>query len=271
MLPARERQVERKMPGDGSRLVIGGADELTGQDNSGHPSILADDGDPPVRGGGSRPVRRPRAASRPWNHEPVKLYSDFGPRRAWQVFFDLTCVLFIVAWVWFGATIYRLVDDLAAFGEHMEVAGADFSERMTEIGEALGNVFAIGAAIRVPFDGAGEAGHALEEAGQSQQDAIHQLALTLGIGIAVLPIFMIVVVWLLTRFRFARRAGRAKALLRAGAGLDLLALRALTNQRITTIAKVDPDAMGAWRRGDEVVMRKLAAIELENAGIRLPA
>lgn len=199
----------------------------------------------------------------------MKLYSDFGPRRAWQVFFDLACVLFIAAWVWFGVTIYHLVDDLAAFGKHMEDAGADFSQRMTEVGEALGKVVVIGGSIRVPFDGASEAGHALEQAGQSQQDAIHQLALTLGVGIAVLPIFMILVLWLLTRFRFARRAGRAQALLRGGAGLDLLALRALTNQRITTIAQVDPDAMGAWRRGDEAVMRKLAAIELADSGIRL--
>lgn len=201
----------------------------------------------------------------------MKLYSDFGSRRAWQIFFDLACLLFIAAWIWFGVTVYRLIDELAVFGEHMENAGADFSENMTEVGETLEDVPLIGAGIRVPFDGASDAGRALEDAGQSQQDAIHQLALTLGIGIAVLPIFMILVLWLLTRFRFARRAGRAKALLRGGAGVDLLALRALTNQRITTIAEVDADAMGAWRRGDEAVMRKLAALELESSGVRLPA
>jgi len=80
---------------------------------------------------------------------------------------------------------------------------------------------------------------------------------------------MILVVWLMPRVRFARRAGRAKALVRAGAGIDLLALRALANQNITTIAKVDLDAMGAWRRGDDTVMRRLAALELESSGIRL--
>ena len=199
----------------------------------------------------------------------MKLYSDFGPRRARQVFFDLVCLAFIAAWVWFGVTVYHLIDELAAFGEDMEAAGAGFSQHMAEVGDKLGEVGLIGDSIRIPFDGASEAGDALAGAGQAQQDAIHQLALTLGIGIAVLPIFMILVLWLLTRFRFARRAGRAKALLRSGAGVDLLALRALTNQRITTLAKVDPDAMGAWRRGDEAVMRKLAAIELENSGIRL--
>ena len=82
---------------------------------------------------------------------------------------------------------------------------------------------------------------------------------------------MILFLWLLTRGRFVRRAGRAKALVRAGVGIDLLALRALTNQKITTIAKVDVDAMGAWRRGDETVMRRLAGLELESSGIRLRA
>lgn len=90
-------------------------------------------------------------------------------------------------------------------------------------------------------------------------------------GIAALPIIMILVLWLVPRARFVRRAGRAKALVRAGAGIDLLAMRALTNQRVTTIAKVNVDAMGAWRRGDGAVMRKLAALELESSGVRLRA
>jgi hypothetical protein len=29
--------------------------------------------------------------------------------------------------------------------------------------------------------------------------------------------------------------------------------------------------MGAWRRGDEIVMRRLADLELESSGIRLPS
>ena len=91
----------------------------------------------------------------------------------------------------------------------------------------------------------------------------------MGVGVALLPILMIVAVWLLTRGRFIRRAGRAKAIVRAGIGIDLPALRALANQKFATIAKVDVDAMGAWRRGDETVMRRLAGLELESSGIRL--
>jgi hypothetical protein len=56
---------------------------------------------------------------------------------------------------------------------------------------------------------------------------------------------------------------------RAAAGIDLLALRALANQKLATIASVDADAMGAWRRGDARVIRQLAALELRSSGIRL--
>lgn len=197
------------------------------------------------------------------------MYSDYGPRRTRQIVVDVVSLALIVGWAWLGATIYALVSELSEFGADMESAGAGFRETMTEVGENLGGVPLIGSGIRIPFDGASDAGGALETAGQGQQDLVQQLALALGLGVAVLPILMIVFFWLLTRGRFIRRAGRAKALVRAGVAIDLLALRALTNQNIAAIAKIDSDAVGAWRRGDEIVMRQLAGLELESSGIRL--
>ena len=98
--------------------------------------------------------------------------------------------------------------------------------------------------------------------------AINQLATGAGIGIAALPILTILLLWLLPRLRFVRRAGRAQKLVDSGAGVDLLALRALASQKIEALTEVDRDAMAAWRRGDEVVMRKLAALELKASGVR---
>ena len=37
------------------------------------------------------------------------------------------------------------------------------------------------------------------------------------------------------------------------------------------IARVHPDPMAAWRRGDDAVVRDLAALELRSAGIKLRA
>ena len=201
----------------------------------------------------------------------MKLYSDFAPRRARQVFVDIASLVLIAGWISLGATVYRTVADLAAFGRQMEDAGAEFRRTMSDAGTTLGGIPLIGGGIRVPFDGASGAGRALEEAGRSQQELTQQLATTLGVGIAVLPIVVILLVWLIPRIRFVRRASQVRALVRAGVGTDLLALRALTNQRITTIANVDADVVGAWRRGDAAVIRELAAIELRSSGVRLPA
>ena len=199
----------------------------------------------------------------------MKLYSDFGPRRSRQIVADVTAVALIGAWVGLGITVYSRIENLAVYGVQMEDAGAGFRETMTQVGETLGGIPLIGGGIRTPFDGASEAGGALEAAGQSQQVAINQLATVLGIGIAALPILTILLLWLLPRLRFAQRASRAQKLVKSGAGVALLALRALASQNISALAAVDPDAMAAWRRGDDQVMRKLAALELKSSGVRM--
>ena len=199
----------------------------------------------------------------------MKLYSDFTGPRTGQVIIDVIAALSIAAWVWFGVTIYQLVLNLSAFGVQLQQAGAGFRQTMTDVGENLGSVPVIGGGIRAPFDGASGAGAALEQAGIDQQIAVNQLATVFGIGIAVLPIAMILLIWLIPRLRFVRRAGNAQAIMASSAGVDLLALRALANQKMAVIAEVDPDAMAAWRRGDESVMRRLAQLELRSAGVRL--
>ena len=199
----------------------------------------------------------------------MKLYSDFAPRRARQIVADVLALATIAAWVWLGVTVFQLIMNLADFGRQMEDAGAGFKDTMTEVGETLGDVPLIGGGIRAPFDGASDAGGALQAAGMSQQVAVSQLATGLGIGIAALPILTILLLWLIPRIRFVRRAGRASAMVKADAGIDLLALRALATQKISALSGVGPDPMAAWRRGDETVMRQLAQLELKSSGVRM--
>lgn len=199
----------------------------------------------------------------------MKIYSDFAGRRTRQIVADLLALGAIALWIWFGTTIFTLINALSVFGVQMENAGTGFEEAMAEVGETLGGVPLIGPGIRVPFDGASAAGSTLADAGQAQQDAVFQLALTLGIGTAALPVLTILLVWLVPRILFVRRAGRAKSVIGADAGLDLLALRALATQKLSAIQKVDADALGAWRRGETDVVRRLAQLELRASGVRL--
>lgn len=201
----------------------------------------------------------------------MKLYSDFAAQRTRQIVADGLAVLAIALWVVFGVIVYDAIARLAAFGEDMQAAGSGFAASMAEVGENLSGVPLIGSAIQAPFDGASNAGRALENAGETQQVLVQNAAVTLGMGIALIPTLMILALWLIPRLRFVRKAGRAQTVLKSGAGVDLLALRALANQKMTALIEVDPDAMGAWRRGDQDVMRRLAALELQSAGVRLQA
>jgi hypothetical protein len=200
----------------------------------------------------------------------MKLYSDFAPRRTRQIVADVLAILGIGLWVWFGVAVYQLVMGLAGFGKLVADSGTGFKETMVEVGEILGGVPLIGGGIRIPFDGASDAGRALEAAGAGQQAAVAQLATVLGIGIALLPVLTILVLWLWPRLRFARRAATARDLAASPMGVDLLALRALATHKLPALSAVDPDAIGAWRRGDDGVLQRLAALELRSAGVRMP-
>ncbi|MES2169758.1 MAG: hypothetical protein V4479_03425 [Actinomycetota bacterium] len=199
----------------------------------------------------------------------MQLYSDFPARRTRQVVSDLIALGAIALFVWLGISLYQLVDRLKVFGVDMENAGTGFRKTMSDVGKNLGGVPFIGSGIRAPFDGASAAGKALETAGQNQQAAVNQLATGLGLGVAIVPILIVLLFWLVPRIRFIRRASATKRSVRAGAGVELLALRALATQRLSAIARIDPDPMAAWRRGDQKVMRELATLELRASGVRL--
>jgi hypothetical protein len=199
----------------------------------------------------------------------MKLYSDYAAHRTRQVTGDVLALVAIAAWVWLGFAVRALVLGLKDFGEQMEQAGAGFRDTMTDVGDDLRGVPLIGGGIRDTFDNASSAGADLEAAGRSQQVAVENLANGLGLGIALLPVLTILVLWLIPRIRFARRASSAKALVAGGAGIDLLALRALSRQHVAALTGIHPDPAAAWRRGDAEVLRSLAALELRSSGVRL--
>lgn len=200
----------------------------------------------------------------------MKLYSDFAAQRLRQVTVDVVALVLIAVSVATGIAVFSTVNQLAQFGRDMQSAGADFRSSMTDVGDRLSGVPLIGSGISAPFDTAGSAGDTLASAGQTQQDLVLQAATVLGIGVAGLPILIVLLVWLVPRLRFITRATRTRAQLRAGLDSDLLALRALTHQRVAAIAKIHPDALGAWRRGDREVVQRLAGMELRAVGIRVP-
>ncbi|WP_010202703.1 hypothetical protein [Salinibacterium sp. PAMC 21357] len=198
----------------------------------------------------------------------MQLYADHAPRRARQLASDIIALVFIVAWIALGVWVYQLIAAFRQLGVQMQQAGAGFRSTMVELGDTLGSVPLIGSGIRVPFDGASDAGATLENAGQSQQDAILATATTVGLFIAVVPVLLILLVWLLPRLRFARRATEAKRLLSMPGGAELLALRALSTYKLADLAEISPEVASLWRAGDPAIVAKLAQLQLRSLGIR---
>ena len=141
----------------------------------------------------------------------MTFYSDFARRRILQVIADGAAILSIVGSVVLGVTLHGAILALQEVGTRLADAGSSFESTMSEISERLGQVPLIGTGIRAPFDEASGAGSTLQEVGRAQQEATQQLALGVGLAVSVIPILAILLLWLIPRIRFARRAGWALA------------------------------------------------------------
>ena len=195
----------------------------------------------------------------------VKLYAETAGLRARQVLGDLAVVAWTAAWVWGGVTLYRLVERLAAPGARLERAGGGFAGDVAEIQQKIGRLPVVGDDLQDPFGRLGGVGRTLADAGATQQEVVHQLALWLGVLVAAVPIVTLLLVWLPRRVAWAREAGAASRLRLAGDDLELFALRAVANRPLRQLHRVTPDPAGDLRAGD---YEALADLELRALGLR---
>ena len=199
----------------------------------------------------------------------MSLYSDFAPQRARQIAADAIAVVLLALSITAGALVHSLISALAPVGDGLQQAGSGFELTMIDLGERLGAVPLIGDGIRGPFDAASAAGGALADAGASVRAFIELTAVIAGVGVAMLPIALLLLVWLWTRLRFARRAAQTRAILRLADGEELLALRALQSSTAEELSAVSPHAVRDWRAGEPVTVRRLAALAGRDAGVRV--
>ena len=195
----------------------------------------------------------------------MKLYAETAGLRARQVLGDLAVLAWTAAWVWAGVALYRLVERLAAPGARVERAGSDFAGDVAEIQQKVGRLPVVGDELRDPFGRLAGVGRTLADAGATQQEVVHQLALWLGVVVAAVPIIALLLVWLPRRVTWIREAGAASRLRLDGADLELFALRAVANRSLRELYRVTPDPAGDLRTGE---FEALADLELRALGLR---
>jgi hypothetical protein len=198
----------------------------------------------------------------------MKIYADLPGAGLRQFLTDLVVLAWVAFWIWAAVLVYDRVSRLAVPGQRIEEAGNGMSKGLSDAGNRLDNLPAVGDDLAAPFDAAAGGANSLAHAGQAQQDAIHNLAIALVVLVLVVPISLVVLGWLPLRVRWIRRASLAASLRSRPSGRDLLALRALTHQPLRRLVRIHPDPATAWRDGEERAMESLAALELRTLGLR---
>ncbi|NPC43906.1 hypothetical protein [Nocardioides sp. zg-1230] len=204
----------------------------------------------------------------------MKLFADTPLRRTLQVLADLLFVAWLVLWVWIGTAVHDGTAQLAEPARQTDSAATSMAEQLRDAGGQLGEAPLVGDELAVPFDRAADASDGIAAAGRDTVEAVEQLALLLGLSVALIPILIVSAIHLPLRWRFIRQATAGARFIDASEDLDLFALRALANQPMHVLARVSDDPAGAWRARDPDVVRRLAALELADAGLRpkrLPA
>ena len=159
----------------------------------------------------------------------MKLYSDFGRRRAAQVLGDLAAVVVLVVGIVVAVAIHDAIAAFKGIGADVTRSGNDFSSTMSDIGGKLSGVPLIGGGISAPFTTASDAGGTLADAGTSWQTGVENLATLVGWTIAAVIVLVVLLGWVRPRIVGGVRRAAVARLASASASLDLLALRALAS------------------------------------------
>jgi hypothetical protein len=198
----------------------------------------------------------------------VKIYADLPGVGLRQFLTDLLVVAWVGFWIRASVWVYDKVSTLAVPGRKIEGAGEGMASGLSDAGNKVGSVPAVGDQLSAPFDKAASAAAALADAGRAQQAAVHNLAIALVFLILVVPLALVLLGWLPLRLRWIRRASLAASLRSRPSGRDLLALRALTRQPLRRLVRIHPDPASAWRDGEQAAMQSLANLELRTLGLR---
>jgi hypothetical protein len=183
---------------------------------------------------------------------------------------DVLAILAITLFIRIGMSVHDKIASFAIWGERIEDAGNTLSDSLTNIGDTLSGVPLIGNLIANPFNNASNAAGELQQVGADMQAQISAVALTVGLVVAISPIIVVLLLWLIPRLRFAVRAARVHKVAASPAGLDLLALRALASAPIQDLQRISPHVAEAWRVRDPATIRALAGLALEQSGVKLP-
>jgi hypothetical protein len=195
------------------------------------------------------------------------LYARRSALRTRQLLQDVAFLAWVLLWIRIGQHVHDLVGKLGTPPDRLAEAGRALRSAGGRAGSSVDDLPVVGDRLAEPFSRVGDGGDALVRAGEAGGAAADDLALALGLIVALLPIAYVAFKYLPDRLRWIDEAGAADALVAAPGGTELFALRALANQPLKALRRVDDDPYGPFRAGR---VEALAALELRRLGLDVP-
>ena len=197
----------------------------------------------------------------------MRLYAEDRPKAIRQGVGDALLLVWIVVWARIGQHLTDLVDRLGGPGRTIASAGTQLEGGLEGAAGGAGRLPVVGGALEGVFGDAAGAGSTLREAGTTQAEVAHQVAVALGLAVAGLAIAVALIRYLPGRLRWIRDAHSASGLVVGAADLRVFAIRAVANRPLHELRRVSPDPGSDLAAGR---FDRLAALELAELGLRLP-
>ncbi|HEY1974779.1 MAG TPA: hypothetical protein VGH89_43000 [Pseudonocardia sp.] len=197
----------------------------------------------------------------------MKPYAELPGKRGWQIAVDVLALCWLIGFWLIASHASDLVLQLRTPTSAIIQTGSSIAQMFGEGAQLAGQIPFIGGALAAAMEQGQQAGQALTNIGQQQADSVTQLASGTWLIVLFVGLLPLVVLWLPSRLRYARAAADAVALRAQPGGLDLLALRALTELPAAELLRVTETPAAAWRQADSDVLNRLASLTLHNLGL----
>jgi hypothetical protein len=199
----------------------------------------------------------------------MRLYPDIPRRRLNVAASDALVVAMLALFAWAGFAVHDTVDQLAVLGTGVREAGTSFEGAFDSAADSLEGAPLIGGTLGDALRGAGAGtGGNVADAGRAGEDAVHDLALILGLTTFVIPALLLLTRYVPSRVSLTRRLTAATQVLKADASPErrqALAMRAAFSLPYGQLLEFTRDPLG-----DLIAKRydPLIAAALDDAGLR---
>lgn len=135
----------------------------------------------------------------------MKLYPEVSERRNAVIARDVLLVVLLLFFAWTGAKVYGAVDHIGVLGEGVTSAGNSVQDAFGSAADTVARVPVVGSKLADALGTAGSAtGGSVADAGTAGTEAVHRLAIILGLLTFGLPSVVLLVATVPRRIAVAR-------------------------------------------------------------------